>query len=454
MKIVIVGGGEVGFNIASRLVSENKQVTIIDTNPEIIRRMSENIDVMTIVGSGSSPEVLKEAGIQDADMLLAVTDSVEINLVACLLTNIIAPDVKKLARIRNAEFDQYHESFKLHTPYIDTIISPETEVVKTIRTLMELPKAVDVGNFMNNQIAYVGVRIDKNCPIAGIRLIDFPERFGEDRPLITAIIRDNKVIVPRGSHKIEEADLVYFISERKKFQQTLKLFGIRIQTVKNALIIGGGRIGSQLARSLEKDNINVKIIESNMERCKQLSEQMTHCVVLHGDGSDQKLFLEENIGHSDVVISVTNHDQTNILVSLLAQNMGVSNTITRVTSPGFSPLLKTLNLEKIVSTRSSAVSSILQDVRKGNVLSDLSIMDEHGEFIEAIALEDSPITNQPIKEIEFPKGTLLACIMADDNVSIPTGDSIIAPGDRIILFCVPQALKKLEKLLTMELNTK
>ncbi len=452
MKIVIIGAGEVGYNIANRLASENKHVTVIDKNPDAIRHISENIDVRALVGSGSSPSVLLEAGIQDADLLLAVTDSDEINLVACLLANTLVPEVKKLARLRNADFDSFHEIFKHQAPYIDTIISPEAEVVKTIRTLMEVPKAVDVGSFMDNQVVYVGVRIDKNCPMTGLRLIDFPLRFGEDRPLITAIIRNNKVIVPRGGHKIEEDDLVYFIAERKKFQQTLKLFNIRIRSVSNALIIGGGRIGTLLAKSLEKDHIKVKIIESNLERCKELSEQMDQCVVLHGDGSDQKLFMEENIGHSDAVVCVTNDDEANILISLLAQNMGVSNTITRIGNASYSPLLQTLGIEKTVSSRSSAVSSILRDVREGKVLSDLSILGEHGEFIEAIALEDSEITNTPLKDIRFPKGSLLACIMRDNSVTIPTGDSTISPGDRIILFSVPQALKKLENLMTMKLN--
>ncbi len=452
MKIVIIGAGEVGYNIANRLASENKDVTVIDKNPDAIRHISENIDVRALVGSGSSPSVLIQAGIQDADLLLAVTDSDEINLVACLVTNALVPEVKKLARIRNADFDSFHEKFRDQAPFIDTIISPEVEVVKTIRTLMEVPKAVDVGSFMHNQVVYVGVRIDKDCPMVGLRLIDFPLRFGEDRPLITAIIRNNKVIVPRGSHRIEEHDLVYFIAEREKFRPTLKMFNIRVRVVHNALIIGGGRIGTLLAKCLEKDNIKVKIIESDLQRCKELSEQMDECIVLHGDGSDQKLFMEENIGHSDAVVSVTNQDETNILVSLLAQNMGVSNTITRIANPSYSPLLHTLGIEKTVSTRSSAVSSILRDVRKGKVLSDLSILGEHGEFIEAIALEDSEITNKPLKDIAFPKGALLACIMRENSVSIPTGDSSIAPGDRIILFSVPQALKKLEKLMTMKLN--
>ncbi len=452
MKIIIVGAGEVGYNIANRLASENKHVIVIDKHPEAARRLEEDIDVQVITGSGASPRVLTEAGIQEADILLAVTDSDEVNLVACMMTDILSPSTKKLARIRNSDFDEYHKIFRKNIPNIDTIINPEIEVVKTIRKLMEVPQAVDVGSFIDGRVNYVGIRLTKNSPLAGMHLVDFHDKFGDDRPLIAAIVRHNEVIVPRGGHKIEPGDLVYFVSESDKVEQTLKLFGIRISPIKNVLIIGGGHVGARLATILDKDGIKTKIIESDAQRCRELSEQMEKTVVLHGDGSDQKLFLEENIRQSDVVVSVTNDDETNVLVSLLVKNLGVKNTITRIGKSDYYPLLATLGIEKVVSTRLSAVSSILQDVRKGQVLSDISIFGERGEFIEAIALETSDLTNRPLKKIPFPKGALLVCIIRDDQVTLPTGESVINPGDRIILFAVQQAVKKLEKLLTVKLD--
>ncbi len=452
MKIIIVGAGEVGYNIASRLASENKQVVVIDSNPEACRRLSEDLDVQVITASGSSPEVLLKAGIKDTDILLAVTDSDEINLVSCLVTNLLSPTTKKLARIRNSDFDNFHESFKNQTPHIDTVINPEIEVVNTIRKLMDVPGALDVGDFVDGKVKYIGIRLDKHSPIAGMQLIDFLDEFGEDRPLIAAIIRNNEVIVPRGGHKVEAGDLVYFISETEKLEKTLKLFGIQINPIQSALIIGGGRIGTRLARMLEKEGIRTKIIEADRNRCYALAEQMGKTVVLHGDGSDQKLFLEENVGQSDVVVSVTDDDETNILVSLLAKNLGVQNTITRIGKSSYYPLLATIGIEKIVSPRLSAVSSILQSVRQGKVLSDISIFGERGEFIEAIALETSDITNQPLRKMSFPRGALLICIIRNDQVLIPSGESVVVPGDRIILFAVEQAIKKLEKLLTGKLD--
>lgn len=452
MKIIIVGAGEVGYNIAGRLASENKQVVVIDKDHNAVQRLFETLDIQVITASGSSPKTLIDAGINEAEILLAVTDSDETNLVACLITNLISPTTKKLARLRNQDFDPYHDRFKKENPHIDTVINPEIEVVNTIRKLMEVPGAVDVGDFADGQVKYVGIRLDRYSPMAGMKLIDFSSKFGKDRPLIAAIIRNNEVIVPTGSDKVEPGDLIYVVSETQKLENMLKLFGKKIEPVQRAFIIGGGRIGERLAKILEKDSIKTKIIESDIDRCHYLSEQMNKTVILHGDGSDQKLFLEENIGQSDVVVSVTSDDETNILVSLLVQNLGVQNTITRIEKSSYFPLLATIGIEKVVSPRLSAVSSILQDVRKGKVLSDISILGERGEFIEAIALETSDITDKPLKKLSFPKGSILVCIMREDQIIIPTGESVVKPGDRIILFAVQNAVKKLEKLLTVKLN--
>ena len=447
-----MGAGEVGYNIAKRLASENKYVIVIDQNHDACRRISDDLDVQVITGSGSSPRVLLEAGIEDTDILLAVTDSDEINLVACLITNLLSPTTKKLARIRDSDFDAYHDSFKDQIPYIDTVINPEIEVVNTIRKLMDVPGAQDIGDFVDGKVKYVGIRLGNQCPIVGMRLIDFHDKFGEDRPLIAAIIRNNEVIVPRGSHTIEPKDLVYFVCETQKLEKTLKLFDIEIHPIQSALIIGGGRIGTRLAKKLEQDGVKLKIIEADRDRCHDLSEQMQKAVILHGDGSDQKLFIEENAGQSDVVVCVTNDDETNVLVSLLAKSLGVKNTVTRIGKSSYYPLLATIGIEKVVSPRLSAVSSILKDIRQGNVLSDISILGERGEFIEAIALETSDITNKPLKKISFPKGSILLCIMRNGQVMIPSGTSVVIPGDRIILFAVKHAVKKLERMLTVKLD--
>ncbi len=452
MKIVIIGAGEVGYNIASRLALESKEVIVIDQDETATRAIAEDLDVQVITGSGSSPATLNEAGIRDTDILLAVTDSDEINLVACMLANEISPLTRKLVRLRNEEFLPFHSTFKNENPRIDTIINPEVEVVNTIRKLMDVPGARDIGDFFDGQVKYAGISIKADSPIANMALSDFQTAFGNERPLIAAIIRGNKVIVPRGKDTILPGDLVYFVCPAQSLEKTLGLLGTKLNPVQKVLIVGGGRIGSQLAKKLETENFNTKLIESDLNRCHTLSREMDKTIVLHGDGSDQKLFMEENIGQMDAVISVTDDDETNILVSLLAKSLGVTDTITRIGKAGYYPLLATIGIEKVVSTRASAVSSILQEVRQGNVVSAISIFGEHGEFIEAIALESSDITKAPLKKISFPGGALLVCIIREEQVIIPTGESHVLPKDRIIFFTVQAALKKLEKLLTVKLS--
>jgi trk system potassium uptake protein TrkA len=452
VKIIIVGAGEVGYNIASRLASENKEVVVIEKNPDLARVLFEDLDVQVIEGSGSSPAVLNRAGIQDSDILLAVTDSDEINLTACLVTNLLSPSTKKLARIRNTDFDSFHEIFKTQIPYIDTIINPEIEVVKTIRRLVDIPQALDTGDFAHGRVRYTGIRIDATSVMAGMCLKDFQNRFGDNRPLIAAIVRKDEVIVPRGSDYIFPGDLVYFVSHADQLKDTLKLFGIQIKPIQSALIVGGGRVGARLATQMETEGIKTRLIEADKKRCLELAEQMDKTIILHGDGSDQKLFMEENLNQIDAVISVTDDDETNVLVSLLAKNLGVKNTVTRIGKSSYYPFLSTIGIDKVVSPRFSAVSSILQNVRQGKVLSDISIFGERGEFIQAIALETSDITNRPLKDIHMPKGALLVCIIRNGDIIIPTGDSVVTPGDQIIVFTVKQAVKKMEKLLTVKLE--
>jgi trk system potassium uptake protein TrkA len=305
LKIVIVGAGEVGFHIASHLTLENKEVVVIDKNADAIRRVSDHLDVQVVQGSGSSPVVLEEAGIRNAEVLLAVTDSDEANLVACLVANMLSPSTKKLARVRAGDFDQYHDHFRENAPHIDTIINPEIEVVKTIESMLSVPGAADVGEFADGRIKFIGIYLDSNSPLAGVKLSEIPDKITHVRLLIAAVVREEELIIPRGDDYLMPGDLVYFISEEDKLQETLAVFDKYDQPLKRALIVGGGNIGFRLARSLEENSIYCKIIESSPDRCAEIAERLNRTVVLCGDGSDQALLAEENIQDIDVVITLT-----------------------------------------------------------------------------------------------------------------------------------------------------
>ncbi len=452
MRVVIVGAGEVGFHIASRLALENKEVVVVDYDAEAIKRLAETIDVQTVMGSGSSPATLDEAGIREAEILLAVTDSDEVNLVACLMADTLAPTTKKLARLRGADFDRYHEVFKTSAPHIDTVINPDIEVVRTIERLIRVPGAVDVGEFADGRIKFVGVYLEAGSQLAGVKLADLPTVLGDERPLIAAVVRDDRMIIPKGHNHLRPRDLVYFISEEKNLFRHLSIFDKRATPVKRVLIIGGGRIGYRLAKRLEQQNLSVKLIEKRTDKCDFLADHLDRTVILHGDGSDQSLLVEENIHEIDLVIALTGDEETNILASLLAKRLGAQKAITQINKFSYFPLMTAVGIEMVVSPRMSAIDSILQHIRRGKVLSALSIKGEAGEVMEAIALPTSEIVSRPLKKIAFPKGAMVAGIIRQDAIIIPTGESIVEPDDRVIIFATRDAIPGVEKILTVKLE--
>lgn len=452
MKIVIVGAGEVGFHIASRLAMENKDVVVIDVDSQALTRLSETIDVQTITGSGSSPSVLEEAGVHEAEILLAVTDSDEVNLVACLVADTLSPSTKKLARLRGADFDRYHDTFKTKAPHIDTVINPDIEVVRTIERLMSVPGAVDVGEFADGRIKFVGIYLEPDARLAGARLSDLPSLIEGTRPLIAAVVREDRLIIPKGDNHLRAGDLVYFISEEKDLLKHLAIFDKRITPIKRVLIIGGGRIGFRLAQRLESALISCKVAERRAEQCAYLAERLDRTVVLHGDGSDQSLLVEENIRDIDLVVTVTSDEETNILASLLAKRLGAQKTITLINKFSYFPLMTAVGIEQVVSPRLSAVNSILQHIRRGKVLSATAIKGEAGEIMEAVALHTSDIVSKPLKKISFPKGSMVAGIIRGETIIIPSGDSVIEPEDRIIIFATREAIPGVEKILAVKLE--
>jgi trk system potassium uptake protein TrkA len=452
LKIVIVGAGEVGYHIAGRLTLENKDVVVVDTDPAAIRRVADAIDAQTITGSGSNPAVLEEAGIKDAEILLAVTDSDETNLVACLVADILSTGTKKLARLRSAGFDPYHSILSDNAPHIDTVINPEIEVVKTIEQLMKVPGAVDAGQFAQGRIKYVGIYMEESSRLAGSRLSELPDLIPDQRLLIAAIVRDEELIIPMGKDHLLPGDLIYFISEEKDLKGILSLFDKHAEPVKRIMIIGGGRIGYRLAVRLEEEGLYCKIIEKRSDQCIDLAEKLNKTVVLHGDGSDQNLLAEENIGDIDVVVTLTGDEETNILASLLATRMGARKAITQINKFSYFPLMTAIGIDQVVSPRLSAINSILQHIRRGKVLSAASLKGEQAEVLEVVALETSDIVSKPLKDIAFPKGAILAGIVRKDHIIIPSGGSVIEPDDRLIIFARREAIGKVEKILAVKLE--
>jgi trk system potassium uptake protein TrkA len=452
VKAIIIGAGEVGFHIANHMTLEKMDVVVIDVNPQALRRVSDHIDVKTVLGSGSSPVILKAAGLKGAEIVLAVTNSDEVNLVACMMVDLLSPDTKKLARLRKADLDGYHSHFHKYAPHIDTIINPEIEVVKTISRLLQVSGATEVNEFADGAIKLVGIKLDETAGLAGKRLTDIQAESGEAWPLVAAIIRDEKLLIPMGKDRLEAGDEIYIVEKEDRLAETLLLFGKPSMPVRRLMIIGGGAIGLRLATSLENSPMQIKIIEKDAGRCEALAAILDKAIVIHGDGSDQALLKEENIHDTDIAVMLTNDEETNILASLLAKRLGAKKAITKISRFSYFPLVASVGIEKVVSPRLSAINSILHHIRQGKVLSAISLRGEQAEVIEAEVTDASGIVNRALRSISFPKGVLVTGIVHNDSVSIPSGESVIYPGDRIVIFARKEAISRLEKILAVKLE--
>jgi trk system potassium uptake protein len=451
LKVIIVGAGEVGFHIAQRLSEENQDVVLIDQAPEQIKRVADNLDVQAFLGSGTSPRILKDAGIREADMLLATTDSDEVNLISCLIAKNLNPYLIKVARLRNEEYvnelplllDKDHLG-------IDHVINPQSEMVRSVQRLMEIPGASEVIDFVEGRVKLIGVMVDKKSPFAGRKLLSFTKDEGDI--LVGAIIRKNQVIIPHGNDSILAEDLVYLVARSQELDQTLALFGVKEKSLRRVIIIGAGQTGQALARAMDRAKISTKIIEKDEAICAQLSAGLSNVIVINGDGTDKELLEEENIGSADFLVAITGDEESNILISLLAKGLGTRKTITRVSKLSYLPLMSAIGIDTVVSPRLAAVRAILQYIRPGKILSVAPLKGEHAEAIEAEALETSDIVNKPLHKIKIPKGVIIGAIFRENEIIIPRGDTVIIPGDRLIIFALQQMLPKLEKLLTVKLE--
>jgi len=450
VRIIIIGAGEVGYYIASRLTAEDKDVVIIDKDPRVLERIADRLDVETVHGSGSSPKVLEQAGIKKADLLLAVTDSDEINIIACTFSNLFAPDLVKVARIRNPEYTAYQDILVKGMLRIDIVINPEEEVIGSIERLMGAPGAAEISEFSDVNIKMVGMWVRQDCPFAGLRLIDIRQRIDVKGFIVAALIRQETIIIPTGENRVQPGDMMYFVTAQKDLATILKAFGASTGSQHKVLIIGGGNIGYKLALNLEKKkSVHVKIIDIDRQRCQFLAESLTRSVVLQGDGTDQRILQEENVSDMDVVVTVTGDEENNVLCSLLAKNLGAGQAVTRINKFAYIPLMRAVGLERIVSPRLSAANSILRYVRQGTVISSISIQEE-AEALEVVARADSSFVNKPIKELQFPKGAIVLCIVRGDEVIIPTGENMIRPDDRVMIMSTSKQIGQLEKALSGE----
>ncbi len=443
MKIVIIGAGKVGYQLVESLAKENHDIVVIDINQAALDKINENFDVLTIKGNGFSSNLLKKAEARDADLLIAVANSDEANVVACITAKKIGVR-RVIARVRNPEYVMELE-FIRNQLGVDYIINPEYATANEIVRLLLNTNVSYAEDFANGRVRMSEIQIESSSHLIGrqIRDINMPQSV-----VITAITRNGEVIIPNGFDCIHHSDTLYIMGEKTAVDSFAKMAGVHVinNRVKNVLIVGGGKIGYYLAKKFEHRGVNVKIIEQDMDRCRELAESLSHTLVLHGDGTDLALLKAENVEEMDAFLAVTGFDEENLLVSLLAKQLGAKKVIAKVSRSNYTSVLETIGIDSAVSPRLITASDILRIVRGGKIVSISLLIGGRAEVVEIIPQEGTPILDRPLKEVGIPKGVIIGAILRNGRVIIPNGDAVIRSTDRVIVFTLDSHIESVTRL--------
>jgi len=438
MKIIILGAGQVGSSVAHNLASEDNDITVVDTNAAVLQGLQDKLDLRTVNGNAAHPSVLRQAGADDADLVLAVTNSDEVNMVACQVAYTLFHTPTKIARLRSAEYQSEDELFTQDAIPIDVRITPELLVTEYIRRLIEYPGALQVLDFANGRVRLVGVKAFYGGPLVGHELRTLKEHMPRVDNRVAAIYRQDRAIIPTGDTVIEADDEVFFVAARKNIRSVMSELRRLDKPVKRVMLAGGGNIGRNLARELERD-YRVKLIEANAGRARLLAESLEHTIVLHGDAADRELLVEENIEDMDVFCALTNDDEANILSAMLAKRMGATKVMSLINRPAYVDLVESGIIDIAISPQQVTIGSLLAHVRRGDVVAVHSLRRGAAEAIEAIAHGDrhtSRVVGRRICEVPLPKGATIGALVRGDEVLIAHDDIIIHSEDHVILFLV------------------
>lgn len=446
MRIIILGAGGVGTYLAKSLSTEGHDIIVIDSDPAKTSKISEQMDVMAITGTGTSISDMTKAGIEKTDMLLAVTSSYEVNIVACMIAKKFGV-ATKIARVRNEE---YHSDDFVLSPQeigVDMMINPEMEAAKEITHLIQYPNAIDMVEFEDGRIIVLGIEIDQFSPVLGQTLSSIVPLYKEMTFRAVAITRGGKTIIPSGNDKILKGDKFYIVVKSEMLEEVLKLASGQTHESNNIMILGGGKIGRWSARMLSNlKHTNIKLIESNRDKSQMIAEELPEIMVVQGDGTDIDLLVQEGINEMDMFIALTDDDETNIVSSLLAKHLEVKRTMTLISRMDYLPIVKTIGLDIVVNTRIITSNAILKYLRRGSIFSLNSLRGIDAETIEFLVPEKCKYAGMKLKDISFPQGSIVGAIVHGDDIFVPVGDSRIFPNDKVVIFSLPDAVKKVEKM--------
>lgn len=443
MYIIIIGAGEVGFNLAKQLSGENHDVAIVECNPAIHQRVQENLDVSAILGSGTSYKILETAGIENADLLVAVTTNDEVNLIVAQIARQYNVG-KTIARVKNDEFMQDDAPLNAEKLNIDLIIHPEYEAANAAIRLLNQSAATDVIEFENGKINVIGIRIENDSPIVNKKLSDLSFDYKNFVFRIIAIKRLEITRIPRGDDEIWPGDRIFVVSRREYIPDVVRIAG-KENHKKNVhiMVMGGGRTGYLLARGLEK-NHHVKLIEKEEAKSQELAQKLSKTLVIKGDGRDMNLLALEAITDMDAFIAATGDDETNIISSSIARHLQVPRIIAMVDKASYCTILPTIGVDAFVSRQRITVNAILKFIRRGNIVNVASLPGITAEAIELIPAVGSKITQKILAELNFPAQAILGAVIRGHDMFIPVGSTQIVAGDKVILFTLPSAIKEVE----------
>jgi trk system potassium uptake protein TrkA len=447
MKILILGAGQVGSSAAYHLSREEaNEVTVVDVRADVLRDLQDRLDIRTVVGHAAYPEVLDRAGANDADIVVALTDTDETNMIACQIAYTLFHTPTKIARIRSAEYMNSGELFSQDAIPIDVAISPEQLVCEYVEQLILYPGASQVLDFAGGRVRLVGVIADRDGLLVGQRIATLREHLPNTEGRIAAIYRHGKALIPDGETVIQEGDEVFFIADRKDIRVFMSEMRKLEDPVRRVVIAGGGNIGVRLALALERTN-QVKIIEKDSRRARRISEQLNRAIVLVGDAADEELLLEENVDNVDVFCAITNSEEANILSSMLAKRLGAHKVMALINRAAYVDLVEAGSIDIAISPQQVTIGSLLAHVRRGDVVKVHSLRRGAAEAIEAIAHgteTESRVVGRRIEQIELPKGTAIVALVRNDQVVIAHHDTVIETDDHVILFMTDR--RKIERL--------
>lgn len=456
MKVIVCGAGQVGSGIARQLATEHNDVTVIDNSPDLIQQMADSLDVRTVVGYASHPDVLERAGAREADMVIAVTFADEVNMVACQVAHSIFNVPTKIARIRAQSYLRsiWQDLFTRDHMPIDVIISPELEVGRDVMRRLELPGAAEAIPFADGQVTSLGIALEDDCPVVNTPLRQLTELFPDLKAVVTGIKRGDRLFVPDSSDQMMVGDVAYVVSETSQTRRVLSLFGHEEQAARRVVIVGAGNIGRHVAQELENAHarVKVKIIEADKTRAVVAADELSRTVVLNGDALNEEVLREAGAHQAETLVALTNDDEVNILSCVMAKQLGCERSIALINNRAYSGLMGPMGVDAFVNPRATTVSTVLRHVRRGRIRGVSSVQDGAAEVIEAEALATSTLVGRPLRDAELPSDIRIGAILRDQKVIVPRGDTEIHAGDRVIIFAMADEVRRVERMFRVSIE--